>query len=110
MVGLILLTGLVKKNAILLLDFAEQQMKAGMSMTQALAVAGKTRLRPILMTTFAMIFGMVPMAFGTALGHEQRAPMGISVIGGLISSTVLTLLVIPCVFSLLSSLKLRLKS
>lgn len=101
MVGLILLTGLVKKNAILLLDFAESKMREGLTLFQSLEIAGKTRLRPILMTTFAMIFGMLPMAFGTALGHEQRSPMGISVIGGLISSTILTLLVIPCVFSLL---------
>jgi HAE1 family hydrophobic/amphiphilic exporter-1 len=101
MVGLILLTGLVKKNAILLLDFTEQKMREGENCFQSLVVAGKTRLRPILMTTFAMIFGMVPMAFGSALGHEQRSPMGIAVIGGLISSTILTLLVIPCVFSLL---------
>ncbi len=101
MVGLILLTGLVKKNAILLLGFAEQKMKEGLSTLNALKIAGKTRLRPILMTTCAMIFGMFPMAFGTSLGHEQRSPMGVSVIGGLVSSTVLTLLVIPCVFSLL---------
>jgi HAE1 family hydrophobic/amphiphilic exporter-1 len=105
MVGLILLTGLVKKNAILLLDFAEQKMRDGLDIYQALAIAGKTRLRPILMTTFAMIFGMLPMAFGNSLGHELRSPMGIGVIGGLISSTILTLLVIPCVFSVLDDFK-----
>jgi HAE1 family hydrophobic/amphiphilic exporter-1 len=105
MVGLILLTGLVKKNAILLLDFAEQSMKQGASVVEALKQAGKMRLRPILMTTFAMIFGMLPMAFGTNLGHEQRAPMGIAVIGGLISSTLLTLVIIPCLFQILVNLK-----
>lgn len=107
MVGLILLTGLVKKNAILLLDFAEHKMReeAGMSIHAALEAAGHIRLRPILMTTFAMIFGMLPMAFGTSLGHEQRAPMGIAVIGGLLSSTLLTLIVIPCVFSLFADMK-----
>lgn len=106
MVGLILLTGLVKKNAILLLDFTEHKMRdGGLSMHAALETAGHIRLRPILMTSFAMIFGMLPMAFGTSLGHEQRAPMGIAVIGGLVSSTLLTLLVIPCVFSLFGDWK-----
>ena len=107
MVGLILLTGLVKKNAILLLDFAEQQMREGKNVHLSLEIAGRARLRPILMTTFAMIFGMLPMAFGSALGHEQRSPMGVAVIGGLVSSTILTLLVIPCVFSVFEELKDR---
>ena len=105
MVCLILLTGLVKKNAILLLDFAEQQIKEGKNIHLSLVIAGKARLRPILMTTFAMIFGMLPMAFGSSLGHEQRSPMGVAVIGGLVSSTILTLLVIPCVFSLFADWK-----
>jgi HAE1 family hydrophobic/amphiphilic exporter-1 len=106
MVGLILLTGLVKKNAILLLDFTEQLIQEGKNVNLALQIAGKTRLRPILMTTFAMIFGMLPMAFGNDLGHEQRSPMGVAVIGGLISSTILTLLVIPCVFSIFKEAKM----
>jgi hydrophobic/amphiphilic exporter-1 (mainly G- bacteria), HAE1 family len=109
MVGLILLTGLVKKNAILLLDFTEQQMREGHHVLFSLEIAGRARLRPILMTTFAMIFGMLPMAFGNALGHEQRSPMGVAVIGGLISSTILTLLVIPCVFSVFEDLKHSIK-
>jgi HAE1 family hydrophobic/amphiphilic exporter-1 len=96
----------VKKNAILLLDFTVQLIQEGKNVNLALQIAGKTRLRPILMTTFAMIFGMLPMAFGSDLGHEQRSPMGVAVIGGLISSTILTLLVIPCVFSIFKEAKM----
>ena len=106
MVGFILLTGLVKKNAILLLDFAEKGMKNdNLSVHESLIRSGKVRLRPILMTSFAMIFGMFPMTFSSGLGHEARSPMGVVVIGGIISSTILTLIVIPCVYSLLYDLK-----
>jgi HAE1 family hydrophobic/amphiphilic exporter-1 len=107
MIGILLLVGIVTKNAILLIDFALQRMRAGMPVDSALLEAGPIRLRPILMTTFAMIFGMVPIAIGHGDGGEARAPMAIAVIGGLITSTVLTLVIIPCVFSLFQSVKSR---
>jgi HAE1 family hydrophobic/amphiphilic exporter-1 len=107
MIGILLLVGIVTKNAILLIDFALQRMRTGMPVDNALLEAGPIRLRPILMTTFAMIFGMVPIAIGHGDGGEARAPMAIAVIGGLITSTVLTLVIIPCVFSLFQSVKAR---
>lgn len=105
MIGLILLVGLVTKNAILLLDFTLQRMRDGMTTDAALVDAGGARLRPILMTTIAMIAGMLPLAFGHGVGGEARAPMAICVIGGLVSSTILTLIVIPCSFSLLQDMR-----
>ncbi len=107
MIGILLLVGIVTKNAILLVDFALQRMRTGMTVNDALLEAGPIRLRPILMTTFAMIFGMLPIVFGHGEGGEARAPMAIAVIGGLITSTVLTLVIIPCVFSLFQSVKTR---
>lgn len=101
MIGFIMLMGLVTKNAILLVDYANQQREAGRSRFDALVEAGATRLRPILMTTFAMIFGMLPVAIGHGEGGEGRRAMGISVIGGLITSTVLTLVVVPVVYTLM---------
>ena len=103
MIGLIMLMGLVTKNAILLVDFANQQREAGMTVRDALVEAGAVRLRPILMTTAAMVFGMLPVAIGHGDGGALRAPMGITVIGGLISSTLLTLLVVPVIYSMLES-------
>jgi HAE1 family hydrophobic/amphiphilic exporter-1 len=105
MIGLIMLMGLVTKNAILLVDFAQKQKAQGASTTDALLVAGPIRLRPILMTTAAMILGMLPVALGLGEGGEARAPMAIVVIGGLITSTVLTLVVVPVVFSLIEGLR-----
>jgi len=99
MIGVILLVGLVVKNAILLIDNANQRRAEGLAMREALVEAGEVRLRPILMTTLAMIAGMVPVALGTGEGGEFRAPMGRAVIGGLITSTVLTLLVVPVVYT-----------
>ncbi len=101
MIGLILLMGLVTKNAILLVDYAKVLRKRGMDRREALILSGRTRLRPIMMTTIAMIFGMMPMALKIGAGSELRAPMGRAVVGGLITSTFLTLLVIPVVYSLL---------
>jgi HAE1 family hydrophobic/amphiphilic exporter-1 len=101
MIGLIMLMGLVTKNGILLIDFSLAQMRMGKNVYDALLIAGPARLRPILMTTAAMIFGMLPIAIGHGVGGEARAPMAICVIGGLISSTVLTLVVVPCVFSVI---------
>jgi HAE1 family hydrophobic/amphiphilic exporter-1 len=101
MIGIIMLMGLVTKNGILLVDFTNQQRQGGMSRREALLSAGRIRLRPIIMTTVAMIFGMVPLALALGEGAEQRAPMGRAVIGGLITSTILTLFVVPVVYTLL---------
>lgn len=94
-IGFIMLMGLVTKNAILLVDFTNQAIRNGRSLREAILEAGQVRLRPILMTTLAMIFGMLPMAIGVGEGGETLAPMGRAVIGGIITSTLLTLLV-PC--------------
>jgi HAE1 family hydrophobic/amphiphilic exporter-1 len=104
MIGLILLMGLVTKNAILLVDGALQNLRAGDDLNTALLKAGPRRLRPILMTSAAMAIGMVPTAIGTGLGSEFRAPMAVSVIGGVITSTFLTLIVVPVVFSFMERL------
>jgi len=113
-IGVIMLMGLVTKNAILLVDFAirarEDQTDAdgrripGMERNAALLMAAKVRLRPILMTTLAMIFGMVPLAFALTEGSEQRAPMGQAVIGGVITSSLLTLVVVPVVYGYMDDL------
>ncbi|QJR16122.1 efflux RND transporter permease subunit [Usitatibacter palustris] len=102
-IGIIMLMGLVTKNAILLVDFTNQGMKAGKSRHDAILEAGQVRLRPILMTTAAMVFGMLPMAIGSSDGGEQNAPMGRAVIGGIITSTLLTLVVVPVIFTYLDS-------
>jgi hydrophobic/amphiphilic exporter-1 (mainly G- bacteria), HAE1 family len=102
MIGVILLMGIVAKNAILLIDFAKWSEEKGMDRREALIQAGRVRLRPILMTTFALIAGMVPVALGVGEGADFRAPLGIAVIGGVITSTVLTLLVIPTVYEILA--------
>ncbi|MGE0315476.1 MAG: efflux RND transporter permease subunit [Lautropia sp.] len=100
-IGVVMLMGLVTKNAILLVDFAIRSREAGMARTDALLHAARVRLRPILMTTLAMIFGMVPLAFALTEGSEQRAPMGQAVIGGVITSSLLTLVVVPVVYTYL---------
>jgi HAE1 family hydrophobic/amphiphilic exporter-1 len=100
-IGFIMLMGLVTKNAILLVDFANQARLAGMERGAALLEAAHVRLRPILMTTLAMVFGMVPLAFGLSEGSEQRAPMGQAVIGGIITSSILTLVVVPVIYTYL---------
>ncbi|MEQ1501641.1 MAG: efflux RND transporter permease subunit [Myxococcota bacterium] len=98
-IGLILLMGLVTKNAILLVDGALQNMRNhGVDPVQAMLLAGPRRLRPIVMTSTAMVFGMLPTALGTGIGSSFRAPMAYAVIGGVVSSTALTLLVVPVVF------------
>jgi hydrophobic/amphiphilic exporter-1 (mainly G- bacteria), HAE1 family len=108
-IGVIMLMGLVTKNAILLVDFTNQGLKAGKSRHDAILDAGQVRLRPILMTTMAMIFGMLPMAIGSADGGEQNAPMGRAVIGGIITSTLLTLVVVPVLYTYLDALGQRTK-
>ncbi|MDR3418203.1 MAG: efflux RND transporter permease subunit [Nevskia sp.] len=107
MIGFIMLMGLVTKNAILLVDFANQGLRAGKPLHEALLEAGQVRLRPILMTTLAMIFGMTPMALGTGSGGELQAPMGRAVIGGVITSTLLTLVVVPVLYTYLHALGQR---
>jgi hydrophobic/amphiphilic exporter-1 (mainly G- bacteria), HAE1 family len=103
-IGVVMLMGLVTKNAILLVDFAIRMRAEGMDRVEALLQAAKVRLRPILMTTLAMIFGMVPLAFALTEGSEQRAPMGQAVIGGVITSSLLTLVVVPVVYCYLDDL------
>ena len=108
-IGIVLLMGLVTKNAILLVDFAirAREGRAGepaMDRESALLLAAKVRLRPILMTTLAMVFGMVPLAFALTEGSEQRAPMGQAVIGGVITSSLLTLVVVPVVYCYMDDL------
>ncbi|MGH6816666.1 MAG: efflux RND transporter permease subunit, partial [Hyphomicrobiaceae bacterium] len=106
-IGFIMLMGLVVKNAILLVDFVNQARAHGMERTAAILEAAEIRLRPILMTTLAMIFGMIPMALGVGEGASQRAPMAHAVIGGLISSTILTLVVVPVILTLFDDLARR---
>ena len=102
-IGIIMLMGLVTKNAILLVDFTNHGLREGLSRHDAILAAGQVRLRPILMTTLAMIFGMLPMAIGSADGGEQNAPMGRAVIGGVITSTLLTLVVVPVIYTYLDT-------
>jgi HAE1 family hydrophobic/amphiphilic exporter-1 len=104
MIGLILLMGLVTKNAILVIDFTNVQRRTGVPRREALIEAARVRLRPIIMTTLAMIFGMLPLAFEWGSGAEFRAPMARAVIGGLITSTLLTLLVVPVVYTFLDDI------
>jgi len=101
MIGLVMLMGLVTKNAILLVDFANQGRKAGLSLQEALLQAGLVRMRPIIMTTAAMVFGMLPLALALNEGGEIQAPMGRAIIGGVITSTLLTLVVVPVLYSYL---------
>jgi len=115
-IGIVMLMGLVTKNAILLVDFANRARTVGVAegehtdaptplpRDQALLAAARVRLRPILMTTLAMVFGMVPLAFAVSEGAEQRAPMGQAVIGGVITSSLLTLVVVPVVYCYLDDL------
>ncbi|MDE2210943.1 MAG: efflux RND transporter permease subunit, partial [Betaproteobacteria bacterium] len=106
-IGVIMLMGLVTKNAILLVDFANRSRRAGASLADALLNAGQVRLRPILMTTAAMIGGMLPLALGLGDGGEQQAPMGRAIIGGVVTSTLLTLVVVPVLYTYLDALHER---
>lgn len=105
MMGVILLMGLVTKNAILLIDFAKEKRKSGATCKEALLQAANIRLRPIMMTTIAMIFGMIPTAISTETGAELTSPMAWVIIGGLITSTLLTLVVVPIMYTLMDDLK-----
>ena len=106
-IGFIMLMGLVTKNAILLVDFTNQAQQEGMGQLEAIMRAGQVRLRPIVMTTLAMVFGMLPMAIGMGEGGETQAPMGRAVIGGVITSTILTLVVVPVAYTYLDNLGKR---
>ena len=103
MIGFVMLMGLVTKNAILLVDFANRSRRAGATLHDALLTAGQVRLRPILMTTAAMIFGMLPLALGLGESGETQAPMGRAIIGGVITSTLLTLIVVPVIYTYLDA-------
>jgi HAE1 family hydrophobic/amphiphilic exporter-1 len=109
LIGVILLMGIVAKNAILLIDFAKwAREQKGLPLREALIEAGAIRLRPILMTTFALIAGMLPIALGTGEGAAFRAPMGVAIIGGVITSTFLTLLVIPTIYEVMDEIRSKL--
>jgi HAE1 family hydrophobic/amphiphilic exporter-1 len=108
MIGILLALGLVTKNAILLVDRANEQRAKGLSAREALLEAGPTRLRPIIMTTLTMVLGMMPLALALGAGAEIRQSMAIVVIGALLSSTVLTLLLVPVVYSYMEGLRARL--
>jgi len=107
LLGLIFLLGLVNKNAILLVDHANQLRGRGMSLRDAILAAGPIRLRPILMTTSATILGMLPVALGFGTGAELRAPMAVAIIGGLVTSTVLSLVVVPVVYAIFDQIHPR---
>jgi HAE1 family hydrophobic/amphiphilic exporter-1 len=108
-IGLVLLMGLVKKNAILLVDYTNTLRKRGLGRREAILEAGPVRLRPILMTTFAMIFGMLPVAIAVGEGAETRSPMGIGVIGGLLTSLFLTLIVVPVAYDVVDAFLARIR-
>jgi len=102
LLGGILLIGIVVKNGIVLIDYISLNRERGMSIISSVVMGGKSRLRPVVMTTLTTILGMVPMAIGTGEGSEMWSPMGISVIGGLTISTILTLILVPvlyCIFA-----------
>ena len=106
MIGCIMLLGVATKNSILLVDYANQLMAEGLSRADAIVKSGKTRLRPILMTTFALIAGTIPIALGLNEASRQRTSMGVAIIGGLISSTLLTLIVVPAAFSFIDRFRI----
>src|SRR5581483_165817 len=101
MIGMIMLVGLVAKNAILLVDYTNTLRRRGMSRHDALLEAGPTRLRPIMMTTMTLVFAMIPLALKLGAGAESRSPMAVVVLGGMITSTLLTLVLVPCAYSYL---------
>jgi len=107
LIGVIMLAGIVVNNAIVLVDFVNQLRRRGLSIDEALLEAGQVRLRPILMTTSTTVLGLVPMAIGIGEGAEIRAPMAITVIGGLIASTLVTLVLVPLIYTTLESFVAR---
>jgi multidrug efflux pump subunit AcrB len=101
LIGIIFLLGLTNKNAILIVDYIKQLRRSGLSRREAILEAGPVRLRPILMTTAATILGMLPIAVGWGAGAELRAPMAVAIMGGLVTSTLLSLIVVPVIYDLL---------
>jgi hypothetical protein len=108
-IGLIMLMGLVTKNSILLVDCANQRLVDGVTAREAVTIAGRTRLRPILMTAVSTIVGVLPIALGLGAGAESRRPLGIAVVVGMTTSTLLTLVVVPVVYTLLSDAGAKLR-
>jgi multidrug efflux pump subunit AcrB len=104
-----MLMGIVTKNAIMLVDFSIEAMASGMARTQAIVEAGMKRARPIIMTTVAMVAGMLPSAFAIGAGGEFRSPMAIAVIGGLVVSTLLSLLFVPAFFAVMDDLGMAIR-
>jgi multidrug efflux pump subunit AcrB len=102
-IGIIVLIGLVTKNGILIVEFANQRQEHGLLRTPAVADAARQRFRPILMTTFAMALGSLPIALGLGAASKSRVPMGVAIIGGLLFALVLTLFVVPALYSLMAS-------
>ena len=107
MIGLVLLIGLVAKNSILLVDLANQRRAQGMGVDEALADACPIRMRPVLMTSLTLILALLPASFGLGAGAETNAPLAIAVIGGMITSTLLTLVVVPAAYSLVENWRER---
>jgi HAE1 family hydrophobic/amphiphilic exporter-1 len=109
LIGAVMLVGIVVKNGIVMVDFTNLLRERGLSINQAVIDAGKSRLRPVLMTTLTTILGMFPLAFGVGEGSEIWKPMGIAIIGGLTFSTVLTLVIVPVVYSIFGNRALKRK-
>jgi multidrug efflux pump len=103
-IGLIMLVGLVTKNSILIVEFANQLQERGKHLIEAIVEAARIRLRPILMTSFSTVFGVLPIALGLGAGGEARRPLGLAVVGGMLFSTFLTLVLVPVLYTLMARL------